>query len=84
MKQFAPAFISSSFVVFVASALGCGDNAAKDGSFTSTDAVTVGNPAPPPAPPSIGSGSSNEGDMAARREMAEQGKMAAMGNVAGV
>ena len=82
MNMFARPLISSSIVIF-ALALACGGDSAKDGSMTSTDAVTVGSPAAAPAPPSMTRASGNEADMSARRDMAEQRKMEAMGGVAG-
>ena len=82
MIKFAPAFISSSVVFALLAGIACGD-AGKDESMTSTDAVTISSPTAAPAPPSFGRGSGNEADMSARREMAEQRKMAATGGVAG-
>lgn len=78
----ARALVSFPVLIIVVAALACGDNSGKDGSLTSTDAVSVGSS--PPAPPSMGRGSANEADMSARRDMEEQRKMAAIGNVEGV
>lgn len=49
--------------------------------MTKTDAVTFSNASPPPPSPVVGRGSADEGDMAARREMAEQRKMGVAGGV---
>ena len=83
MRPFPRAFIALFIVIFSATALACGDDSAKDGSMTSTDALTVATGAPPP-PPMMTSPTANEADMSRRREMmAEQRKMAQTGGAMG-
>ena len=83
MRKFDRFLVWSVVVVSTVAALACGGDSAKDGSTTSTDAVTIGAPPAPPSPASMGRPTGNEADFAARREMAEQRKMAEVGGVAG-
>ena len=85
MRLSARAFIASSIVIFSAVALACGGDSAKDGSTTSTDAVSFADA--PSGPPTTDRPTANEADMSgrtsARREMMAEQKLAQTGGVTG-
>ena len=76
--------MTSSALVTAIAGLACREDSARDGTMTSTDAVTFANSPAPPSPAAAMRGSGrDEADMSARREMAEQRKMGVAGGTAG-